>query len=138
MKRIALLLMLITVLSSTDACSERASQPDSGASQPSQTVPAPESAAPEAVTGDPYALPMTTEPVTFSYLVDENPSQYKSKTEHLPITAEIERLTGINLKIEAVPMAEITALISTRMAAGTDLPDIIRNILLVSAYLREC
>lgn len=76
---------------------------------------------------DPYALPFV-EPgtVTFKYVVQENKSGLPSRSSGLPVIKEIERVTGINLEIESIPESQYATVISTRLAANTDLPDFLR------------
>jgi len=69
----------------------------------------------------PFCEPNT---ITLSYMVAENSSQYKSKASNLPITQAIQEATGVKLAIEAIPSSEYSTVRSTRLASGTELPDI--------------
>ena len=73
---------------------------------------------------DAYVMPLVKEPLTLKYMTSELSAEYKSKTSKLPITAEIERITGVILDIEAINADDYRTVFTTRMAAGSDLPDI--------------
>jgi putative aldouronate transport system substrate-binding protein len=74
-----------------------------------------------------YALPLAQpDSVTLKYMVAENTSGLPSRTSGLPVIKEIMRLTGVNLKIEAIPQSSYQKVVATRLAANTDLPDVVR------------
>ena len=76
---------------------------------------------------DPYSLPLV-EPgsVTLKYLVAENSSGLPSRSSGLPVILKIQELTGINLDIETAAGSEYETVVTTRLAANVDLPDILR------------
>ena len=76
---------------------------------------------------DPYALPLV-EPgsITLKYLIGENSSGLPSRASDLPVTLKIEELTGVNLEVETAAGSEYKTLVTTRLAANVDLPDILR------------
>jgi len=110
--------MLLAGCNAKSGSSENTAQNTSNSSATSTT---------QAMEKDPYALPIS-EPgtVTLKYIVAENSSGLPSRSSELPVIKEIERLTGINLEVEAIPESQYKTVISTRLAANSDLPDILR------------
>jgi putative aldouronate transport system substrate-binding protein len=97
-----------------------------GASEAAAPAPAGSATTP-AADGLEYTLPLAQpDTVTLKYMVAENTSGLPSRASGLPVIKEIIRLTGVNLKIEAVPGASYQKVVATRLAANTDLPDIVR------------
>jgi len=72
-----------------------------------------------------YTLPIVTEPTTLRYGTIENYYSPKSYTLNLPSWQEIEKKTGVKIEWDVTPSAQYATVMSTRLAAGTDLPDII-------------
>ena len=76
-----------------------------------------------------YSLPLCDPgSETLSILTYQNwhASAYFDSEEGLPVENEIENITGVNMEWECVPSDDYAAVAQTRLAAGTDLPDIIR------------
>lgn len=48
----------------------------------------------------------------------------KSFSENLPVYQELEKLTGVKIKWECTPVNDYATVMQTRLAAGTNLPDI--------------
>lgn len=48
----------------------------------------------------------------------------KSFSENLPVYQELEKLTGVKIKWECTPVNDYSTVMQTRLAAGTNLPDI--------------
>jgi putative aldouronate transport system substrate-binding protein len=74
-----------------------------------------------------YDLPIA-EPgtVTYKFATTDNGYAPRSYTQNLEIWAEIEKRTGITIEWEVVPGAQYEDVMSVRLGAGRDLPDIIR------------
>lgn len=123
MKRIiCMILCLILALSILSACGSTADTDKSAAS----TVSAATNAAAEEELPETFLTP-AKEPVEFRYMVRENYLSSKPFSSQLPVWQEIEKLTNIKIKWEAYPTEGFEDVITTTMAAGADLPDIISN-----------
>jgi putative aldouronate transport system substrate-binding protein len=73
-----------------------------------------------------YFLPIVKEPFTVSFATVDNPDAAHSYTQYLPAWQELEKRTGIKVKFEVAPSDQYNTIMQTRLAAGTNLPDVIR------------
>ena len=74
-----------------------------------------------------YALPLAQPgTITLKYMCGENTAGLPSRASGLPVIKEIIRLTGVDLKVEAIPGSSYQKVVATRLAANADLPDIVR------------
>lgn len=72
-----------------------------------------------------YKLPLVTEETTLTLGTIDNYYSPKSYTQNLPVWEEIEKNTGVKIEWDVTPSSDYGTVMSTRLAAGTDLPDII-------------
>ena len=77
----------------------------------------------ETVAGGAYTLPLSTTSEVLRIAGPEN-SGDRTYESGLPVFQEMEEKTGVKIVFEAVISSEYDTTIRTRMAAGTDLPDI--------------
>ncbi|MBP1990747.1 extracellular solute-binding protein [Paenibacillus eucommiae] len=121
-KRFTWLLIGTLILSLVIAgCGEKKDVKDKEqAVSPSETATA-ESTEPSA-----YALPLV-EPgsVTLSFATYDNHYAPKSYAQNLPVWQEIEKNTGVKIKWDVSPNAQYSSAMNIRLAAASDLPDII-------------
>jgi putative aldouronate transport system substrate-binding protein len=73
-----------------------------------------------------YELPIVKEPFVLTFATAENPHASSSYTSNLPAWQELEKRTGVTVKFEVAPSDQYNTTMQTRLAAGTDLPDLIR------------
>ena len=76
-----------------------------------------------------YELPIVKEPFTLTFATAEDMEAVaasKSYAQTLPAFEELEKRTGIHVKFEVVTPDQYNTTIQTRLAAGKDLPDLIR------------
>ena len=73
-----------------------------------------------------YTLPLVDEPTVISFATHENPAGTVSYTDNLPAWVEFTRLTGIEIDFQVLPAATFDENILTRLAAGLNLPDVLR------------
>lgn len=73
-----------------------------------------------------YELPVVREPFTLTFATADNPDISSSYTQNLPAFQELERRTGIHVKFEVTPSDQYNTTMQTRLAAATELPDLIR------------
>jgi putative aldouronate transport system substrate-binding protein len=73
-----------------------------------------------------YQLPIVTEPFTLTFATADNPDISNSYTNDLPAFQELEKRTGIHVDFEVTPSDQYNTTMQTRLAAATDLPDLIR------------
>ncbi len=79
--------------------------------------------------GDGYSLPLCepgSETLTILTYQNWHSSSYYDSEDGLPIENEIANITGVNIEWECVSSDDYTTVAQTRLAAGIDLPDIIR------------
>lgn len=114
----------LLLLGALSACSGGGKEENSGATtQPSATSGATE--APPADEG--YTLPIVTDgSFTLKLAVPDNPYAPKSYTQNLPVWAEFEKLTGVKIEWDVTPSAQYNQTMNVRLAAATDLPDILK------------
>lgn len=82
----------------------------------------------EVVVEDSY-LPLCepgSETLTILTYQNWHASAYYDSEEGLPVENEIEEITGVNIKWECVASGDYNTVAQTRLASGTELPDIIR------------
>ncbi|MDR2135665.1 MAG: extracellular solute-binding protein, partial [Treponema sp.] len=73
-------------------------------------------------TGSPAAG--TLKKLVFATTENTDPNySYKNK---LPVWAELEKRTGVEIEFEVTPGADFNSVMSVRLAAGVNLPDIVR------------
>lgn len=73
-----------------------------------------------------YTLPLTAEPVTITFATAENAEGAGSYTNNLPVWAELEKRTGVKVEFQVTPATEYATAMQPRLAAGRDLPDVLR------------
>jgi len=73
-----------------------------------------------------YTLPLVSEPTVISFATHENPAGTVSYIDILPAWEEFTRLTGIEIDFQVLPAATYDENILTRLAAGLNLPDVLR------------
>ncbi len=73
-----------------------------------------------------YTLPLVDEPTTITWATVENWYPNASYNDNLPIHQIIAETTNITIEWEVLPDAQYTTSMQTRLAAGNDLPDILR------------
>lgn len=114
----ASVVMLTGVLS---ACSQSTDKGNNEAQTPSQTTQPTASATPA------YTLPIVKDgSVTLSVGIPDNSYAPKSYTQNLPVWAEIEKKTGVKIKWDVTASAQYNQNMNVRLAAATDLPDILK------------
>jgi putative aldouronate transport system substrate-binding protein len=111
------LMVLSFVLSSCGSNSLVGSDKNDGSTS---TVPLEDRAAEQ------YQLPIVTEPFTLTFATADNPDISNSYTNDLPAFQELEKRTGIHVDFEVTPSDQYNTTMQTRLAAATDLPDLIR------------
>lgn len=73
-----------------------------------------------------YNLPLVSEPVTITVATHDNYESSASYTSGLlPIFEELQNRTGITIEFEVYNSADYDEVMQTRLASGTDLPDLI-------------
>ena len=73
----------------------------------------------------PGAVLGETEKVTLTVLTTENSYSAASLTDYLPVWQKLEEITGVHIEFEVYPSDSYETIVSTRLGAGVDLPDII-------------
>ncbi len=76
-----------------------------------------------------YELPIVEEPFTLTFATAEDMEAVaasRSYAQTLPAFEELEKRTGIHVKFEVTLPDQYNTTIQTRLAAGKDLPDIVR------------
>lgn len=73
-----------------------------------------------------YTLPIAPEGTTLSIAVPENGYAPASYANNLAVFEEFERRTGVKLDWQVYPGSEFVQAMTTRLAAGTDLPDMFK------------
>lgn len=73
-----------------------------------------------------YSLPIVKESFTLKFATADNPDAAHSYTQYLPAWQELEKRTGIKVKFEVTPSDQYNTVMQTRLAAGTNLPDLTR------------
>jgi len=71
-----------------------------------------------------YSLPFANGDVTLTLLTFDSWYAPASYANNLPVWEEFERRTGVKIKFETLPFADSAAIIQTRMASRSNLPDI--------------
>lgn len=82
---------------------------------------------PEVIDENGYSLPIV-EPGTLELTFASVDNWYAPASYNtlLPVWAEMEKRTGINIKFEVMPPNQYNTSLNTRIAAGAELPDILR------------
>ena len=76
-----------------------------------------------------YELPIVDDPFTLVFATSEDSEAIAagvSYNQTLPAFEELEKRTGIKVKFEVTPPDQYNTTVQTRLAAGKDLPDLIR------------
>ena len=73
-----------------------------------------------------YELPIVTEPFILTFATADNPDISSSYTQNLPAFQELHKRTGVQVKFEVTPSDQYNTTMQTRLAAATELPDLIR------------
>lgn len=73
-----------------------------------------------------FKLPLTDKPATIKWATVENWYPPASLTSGLPVWKEIEKITNVKIEWDVAPDAQYITAMQTRLAAATDLPDIVR------------
>ncbi|WP_127581500.1 extracellular solute-binding protein [Paenibacillus koleovorans] len=118
-----------TALSAVLACSIAAAGCTSSTDNPSaSSAPAASPTAevkPSAASGPKNPMPIVTDgSVTLTVAIADNPFAAASLTQNLPVWQEIEKVTGVKIKWDVTPNSQYQTALQTRMAARTNLPDI--------------
>lgn len=110
------------ILALMSGCSAPAATPP--ASSGSETTP-PATETPIEEEG--YSLPIVKEPITLKFMTRESEYPGTSFNTTTPlIWQEFEKNTGIHIEFEAMPTAELTEAVQLRLAAKSDVPDMIQ------------
>ncbi|MGG1518125.1 extracellular solute-binding protein [Paenibacillus oryzisoli] len=100
----------------------------SSTDKPTSTEPvtAPQSSSSAAPSAGPLnPMPIVTDgSVTLTVAVADNPFAAASLTQNLPVWQEIEKVTGVKIKWDVTPSSQFQTALQTRLAARTNLPDI--------------
>jgi putative aldouronate transport system substrate-binding protein len=72
------------------------------------------------------AVQEQTGPKKLVFATTENTDPNYSYKNKLPVWAELEKRTGVEIEFELAPGADYDSVISVRLAAGVNLPDIVR------------
>jgi len=67
----------------------------------------------------------STEPITLTIATYENPQGSSPLSSELPVWKALEEMTGIHIEFETYSVDQYETAMSTRLAAGVELPDII-------------
>ena len=71
-------------------------------------------------------LPLVDEPITLTVFTHQGVNaSYPPPSNDLPFWQYMEKLTNVHIEWETVPSDGLAEIVSTRLAAGTDLPDLI-------------
>ena len=73
-----------------------------------------------------YFLPLVNAPATITFATTENASGTVTMSQNLPVWVELEKRTGIKVKWQCTSSKDYDQTIQTRLASGTNLPDILR------------
>lgn len=73
-----------------------------------------------------YSLPIVNDAFTLKFATADNPDAAHSYTQYLPVWQELEKRTGIKVEFEVAPADQYNTVMLTRLAAGTNLPDVVR------------
>lgn len=71
-----------------------------------------------------YSLPFADGSVTLTFQTFDSWYAPASYSNNLHVWEEFEKRTGVNIKFETLPFSDSAAVIQTRMASGSSLPDI--------------
>lgn len=72
----------------------------------------------------PVAPPFANGDITLSLLSFDSWLSTASYADNLPVWEAFEKITGVNIDFQVMPYSESEAVIQTRLASGTNLPDI--------------
>jgi len=73
-----------------------------------------------------YSLPLAETETVISFATEDNPQGTVSYTEYLPAWHEFTKRTGIKIEFQVIPSASYNENIQTRLAAGMNLPDLLK------------
>jgi len=114
MRKLSILLLVLL----SAAMAFAGSQPE----KPAATTTAP------AATAAPYTgkLPLSAEKVTLRFATHQDTASAMAKPSNdLPVYQQLEKITNVHIEWETVPYNSYKEVMTTRIAAGSDLPDIL-------------
>lgn len=123
-------IMILTIIMTGCSKSGSSSSDSNKDVQPGSTPPSASQAADSSTPAEPEGprnpMPIVTDgSVTLTVAAPDNPFAAASLAQNLPVWQEIEKATGIKIKWDVVPNSQFKTAMQTRLASGTNLPDII-------------
>ncbi|MCM3747869.1 extracellular solute-binding protein [Paenibacillus pasadenensis] len=96
------------------------------------------SAAPGTASEPKNPMPIVTDgSVTLTVAAPDNPYAAASLAQNLPVWQEIEKATGVKIKWDVVPGSQFQTAMQTRLASGTNLPDVILSTFDLYKYSKD-
>ena len=125
MKKIISLLLAVVMIFALSACVvEKTNSTPSGGTEKVGTSPGDKNTVNDNVKDEAYTgqLPLTKEPVKLTFAVGFQGDTYATPSTELPVYQEYEKLTNVKVDWQVIK-ENFNVVIESRIAAGTDIPD---------------